>query len=452
MRTTLKITLVAVLLAIIPSCGKDPGFTPSRDFVVPIALARVVNAVADGPTLFYSVGNTQLAPLSFLSTSVFTQVLPEINLELDVLYDVTGLPNIWVQDELIRVPLDDEFTVIFTGTLENPTLIRYIDEPFVSNDELRLRIANAAGGFDSRVDVTLSQQDITIYSVTLDMGTVSDPVQLPLGNYDVTVSDSASGDLLWQSDDEVLDFGFNDLFMLTDNTGPSVASEPVRLIRVFGENITSFANDQIMSAYRFTNLMSAFEAVDLFLDGELVEGNISYGDTTDYVIVPNGVYIADIVQSDDPTNVVVDNASISVTPGQFINIVTTNNGPIAAISSFVDERRSPPFELSINVVSGHHQFESLDVYFLSPDETVNSRPPVIFGIPPIPIPGSFVPTAAPPLELDIVITPAVSETTLGNPIRVNLELGRHYSLFIGDPVSEDEEIRVFLEDDFLNPD
>ena len=63
-----------------------------------------------------------------------------------------------------------------------------------------------------------------------------------------------------------------------------------------------------------------------------------------------------------------------------------------------------------------------------------------------------MPTAAPPLELDIVITPAVSETTLGDPIRVNLELGRHYSLFIGDPVSEDEEIRVFLEDDFLNPD
>ena len=57
------------------------------------------------------------------------------------------------------------------------------------------------------------------------MGTVSDPVQLPLGNYDVTVSDSASGDVLWQSDDEVLDFGFNDLFMLTDNAGPSVASE-----------------------------------------------------------------------------------------------------------------------------------------------------------------------------------------------------------------------------------
>ena len=120
MRTTLKITLVAVLLAVIPSCGKAPGFTPSRAFVVPFGLARGVNAGADGPTLFYSIGNTQLTPLSFLSTSVFTQVLPEINLELDVLYGVTGLPNIWVQDELIRVPLDDEFTVIFQARWRIP--------------------------------------------------------------------------------------------------------------------------------------------------------------------------------------------------------------------------------------------------------------------------------------------------------------------------------------------
>ncbi|MBD3647193.1 MAG: DUF4397 domain-containing protein [Pseudomonadales bacterium] len=441
----IALTGIVIVSLLLTSCGKDEGFTEVN---VPTGYLRVVHTISDAPSLQFIVDERPEVNLSYGESSGFINALPELPILVQVVYYQERQPVIVASME-VTIQQDHDFTIVASGTLDNPRLTT-IDNPMpefeAENTTAEIQFVHAASGTPDALTFSAGQSATT----TLGPGDTGELVTLA-GDSEVNldVSDAAANSL-W-STTTTLGPSTRTLLVLIDYFGPGGGD--VRLIRVTGSGAGLFPSDY-PSAIRVANMIPDRGALDVTLDGTITLADaIAFGNAggDSYVNVPAGEHTIRVTLAGQPDNIIHE-VSYLITGGNYRTLTMTGLADSISSRMSTDDHRWRQVQVRsmMNVTHAspsanpEHTSNAVDVYFLSGAETVAGRPPnAILGI--LDTSQLIMPEGT----YDLVVTNQGSEDVLFGPQRIDFGPGGLYRIFLTDTTGGGTPMEIILSDGFV---
>ncbi|MCB1693284.1 MAG: DUF4397 domain-containing protein [Pseudomonadales bacterium] len=437
---------VAAFVLALAACGNDEGYTT---FTVPTAFMRVVNLIPDSPALNVYVNDTARTSQNFESSSSFFQILPDANLYYTVNYQFgTQLVNILTR-EVVRADINRDLTTVLTGTLDNPTLIRIDNPPLTQTSvegKVELQFMNAATALDNPVNVELMQGGSVIETDTLEFNQYSALASYDAGDYQITVRDSVTDDILWTSGDFSLSAATRGLIVLADYFGPG--SERVRMLTVSDTVTSPFANDPLPSAVRVANLTSDQGPLDVYADGTLIASGIAYAGVSDYVETPTPIAHLVVTPAGDPATVLSDTESLTPVTGSFHTLAVVGLDDTHYAQLHVDDVRRIATRARVVATNAALGTGPVDIYIVDPGVAVTDVSPRISSLTEIPNSTSSQALSLQEGTYDLYVTNYATKTVLYGPMRIDVANSGIYGVYVANPDGGSGDPTVQFTDDF----
>jgi len=225
-------------------------------------------------------------------------------------------------------------SAVTAGVVVAASAVGNVQEPADSQDTTYLRVVHASPDAPA-VDVTVDNE--TVLSA-VSFGTVSDYLTLESGTYNVTIAAAADPDIVVFDDEVTLDARSVTTLAASGEISEDAetAFEPV----TFEDDAFTPAENE--SAVRVAHLSPDAPAVDVTAEnGSVVlADNVTFGDASDYVTVPEGDYTVEIREATAD-----DNGSVVTTVDVSLEGETTYS---ALAVGYLDAEGAPadtPFEV-----------------------------------------------------------------------------------------------------------
>lgn len=445
MRRFFQGALAAIVLLTLGACGKDEGYTT---FTVPAGLLRTMNAMPDSPPLNVYVNESLRQQQSFGASSQFFQVLPELSLTLAADYFLNQqLVSVFANESLF-VGVNHELTAIFAGTLDNPVLIRLENPPRSEADAtvIELQFVNAASGLNN-VTVTLLQGATVAAQHSLDFAEFTPLGTVAPGDYVIQVTDTGTGNVLWDSGAFSLTAGTRGMLALVDYFGPGGSG--VRMLSLNEAGATNFANEQLPAAMRVANMTSDQGPLDVYLDGTLIADTLSFGSLNDFAIIPVPALNLVVTPAGVPQTVLSETANPGAAAGSFQTVTVTGLGATHVAQLHINDTRATRFRVRLTAVNAAVGRGNFDVYITDPGTDLTTVGPRIAGLTAIPSATSSQALTLEAGSYDLSITTSGTRDVLVGPLRIDMADEGTYSFFVTNPNGGgDGPLEILLADDF----
>ena len=351
--------------------------------------------------------------------------------------DGTGEVVVLYEASDVVVDDGDEFTYVMIGSLANPELLR------IENAEFLLGLDDATAVVDPEIqfvhtvvgrgaiDFYLSSDDADISgaipNATLEFGEYSDIASVVAGT-DYRIRAFTAGTTtnpLFDSDSTALAATTRTLILAANFFGPGISagSGEINLLR-FGILPEAFENLDSPNTFRVRNAIADADSVDVYFDNvlgapvvaDLVFGAVSTaqpdtGRDLSILVTPAG----------DSVTIGLQTAA-TLLPGQRHTLYLgglisdeADNGA-ANVGSFLaaESFREISSGVSVRVFNGSSVNSGLNVYFLSPGQTIDTGTPITVAM------GDYNTITLGSTDYDLTIVEVINQATIYGPERITL--------------------------------
>ncbi|HEY0921195.1 hypothetical protein [Rheinheimera pacifica] len=263
--------------------------------------------------------------------------------------------------------------LLLTGDYNNPELLKL---EFLRDDSLtdtfKLYVVSLLP--DDAYDVYLSKSDATFddatLAATLNYSQISSPLEFDSGNYIIYVTDAGSRDILFQS--SKYNFQYLTEYVLVPRiaSGPLAGNIAVDVIN----NTTTVGNLTDLTAqaqFRLYNSIDSIGNSDVYLNDSVAFTSLAADSLSAYVELAAKDYR--LSASNEQGVFYLNSALMTLNQGQSKAVVLYQNTNANTAAVVVEESNAPQiYDFDINVVNTITSYSSLGVYFVPPNETIDT--------------------------------------------------------------------------------
>lgn len=264
--------------------------------------------------------------------------------------------------------------LLLTGDYNSPELLKL---EFLRDDSLtdtfKLYVVSLLPD-DSAYDVYLSKSDATFdnatLAATLNYSQISSVAEFDSGNYIVYITAAGSRDILFQS--SKYNFQYLTEYVLVPRiaSGPLAGNIAVDVIN----NTTTVGNLTDLTAqaqFRLYNSIDSIGNSDIYLNDSIAFTSLAADSMSDYVELAAKDYR--LSASDEQGVFYLNSALMTLNQGQSKAVVLYQNASANTAAVVVEESNAPQiYDFDINVVNTITSYSSLGVYFVPPNETIDT--------------------------------------------------------------------------------
>ncbi len=415
--------LVASLAMLVAGCGESSLPNPTGKGSV-----RAINAVPGSPAVAFKIEQRVLGTIDYKDA---TTVAPyddfSYAFSFEVLYAGDTAPTRIARVNQQIVP-DRDFLFVLTGTVNNASITVWEgDEKNWEGTEtdFSVRFAHLAETFGP-VDIYLADETTAPAlggeAASLSFLSINDPVELPEGDYVVTVTSPGDpADVLFRSETTTLSQRTTLIITIFDGDENDLHPLAVRALRLGGTAL-AISEENAPAEVRFIQMSRDLPLADVYNDEaltSLVYEDLAFGDVTPDLPNPIGSNTITFTPANDIGSTLLDRTFTAV-PGTRVNFYSM--GPSGDYRSVIQiaDRRSVATEARLNMLQTASNHDDVDLYVVdagtSIDEVNPSREAIVYAAP-----SGFLGLAAG--EYDVYVTPFAEKTVLAGPVRINVALG-----------------------------
>ncbi|QYK01695.1 DUF4397 domain-containing protein [Shewanella psychrotolerans] len=436
------------------ACGGDDDEKPVINPPVAETSIRVIHAGVDAPAVNVNANGAEiLADVDYAQSSGLLTV-PE------GMYAVTVDAKLadGTVAEVLSADLDAmtemEYTAVAVGKVADETLqLKLIANATSDIAEGYTRVQVLHGTSDvGLVDVyvTAPGDDISDAAPTLSANflDVSDQLEILAGDYQIRITASGMKTPVFDSGTVTLEATTDYLVSAIPNawTGDS----PVALLVALNDAHQVVLDKMAGSDVRVVHGVADAPAVDVFLDGAATPAvdMLAFGETTDYLNVPEGDHTVTVAADADSSLVVIDKAPVNLTAGQSYSVLAVGSLGDDAIQPwvFMENRRAVATEAKLNVAHASYSAGNVDIY-LTPSDDISEAMPALTDVPFMTASGSLSIT---PGDYVVSVTPTGTKTVAIGPLNISLAAGGLYGVAAVDGQGGGAPLGVILMDDFID--
>lgn len=387
MKQTTRHSLIGVALAVLASGCAETNFPDATGE----GRIRGIAAIPDAPELFFLIEERLVGNVDYTGVAGF-ETYDDLSYNFNFDYALSGdIDPTRIATQAIDVVDGVEYTVIITGTLDNPTLTLWEDEQREWGDTetvLEPFFTNFATSLGS-VDVYLLDEGTTPV-LGSELGTIAPgerlaPGDIESGNYEIvfTVPDDPATILYTSGLINALPRS-RPLFALFDPTAINTAPSLMTIISEGGQS-TPVADENFPGQFRFYHASPTVGNVDLYLDNDFstpFASDVAYGDLVPYLDATSITPILTATAVGNSGAVVLENTL--VTPlGERRTIALI--GDMAEPNIVTLENNGRPLSVSpiIRVVNLSATQDFVNIYLQDPGTEITETTFAAFaGIPP----------------------------------------------------------------------
>lgn len=273
---------LCVLVMLLAGCDTDDdGPQP----LPPGAQFRVVNLVADAPTLLLDFSSNLIRSIGYAEASALTPVQQGTHLVVVAHENVLdGTPELIGREDSFPVNRNEEVTLIAHGTIATPFLTRIntVVDTNPGDDEAEIQFFNAASdGAAWSVYLTDDPDATTLNGIspsTVGAGESSGLQTVAAGDKRLFIATSG-GTPVYDSGPFSIARNTRLFVIVTDNFGPGPAVRALRLDRNGAQN---FGAERMPASMRVANMISGQGDVDVVINGTDAWTGLAHGTLTGY--------------------------------------------------------------------------------------------------------------------------------------------------------------------------
>ena len=388
----------------------------------------------------------RIGSVNFAGATTFIQVLPEVTRELKFSFISNGALTL-LASTLVRVEVDHFVTAVISGTMAAPEIIIIDDAPGEVDETTtiaELEFVHGASNVTSAVDfhVTLDDAPAGAPLTTLAANTASPLIPFEsASNSRLRVFSPGNTVPLWDSGSFSIAARTRPLYVLLDYFGPGEAS--VRSVVIGLTGSATFPEEVLPAAISFSNMISDRGPVDIYLDDVLRAEDLLFGDVGDYIELAGGTYTYKLTTADLIDDVIIE-APITVGNGEFQTVTATGVDESNATLFTLDDLRRVTTRAALSTVHAAPSLGTIDLYVLSPGETVDNHFPTLTELP-------FDSSANLSLiegTYDLFLTESATKTIVLGPERISVDANGLYRINLADAVGGGEPAQIILGFDF----
>lgn len=263
--------------------------------------------------------------------------------------------------------------LLLTGDYNSPELLTL---EFLRDDSLtdtfKLYVVSLLP--DDAYDVYLSKSDATFddatLAATLNYSQFSSAVEFDSGNYIIYVTAAGSRDILFQSSKYNFEYLTEYVLVPCIASGPLAGNIAVDVIN----NTTTVGNLTDLTAqaqFRLYNSIDSIGNSDIYLNDSVAFTSLAADSLSDYVELAAKDYR--LSASDEQGVFYLNSALMTLNQGQSKAVVLYQNASANTAAVVVEESNAPQiYDFDINVVNTITSYSSLSVYFVPPNETIDT--------------------------------------------------------------------------------
>lgn len=263
--------------------------------------------------------------------------------------------------------------LLLTGDYNSPELLTL---EFLRDDSLtdtfKLYVVSLLP--DDAYDVYLSKSDATFddatLAATLNYSQFSSAVEFDSGNYIIYVTAAGSRDILFQSSKYNFEYLTEYVLVPRIASGPLAGNIAVDVIN----NTTTVGNLTDLTAqaqFRLYNSIDSIGNSDIYLNDSVAFTSLAADSLSDYVELAAKDYR--LSASDEQRVFYLNSALMTLNQGQSKAVVLYQNASANTAAVVVEESNAPQiYDFDINVVNTITSYSSLSVYFVPPNETIDT--------------------------------------------------------------------------------
>ncbi|MDP2716155.1 DUF4397 domain-containing protein [Rheinheimera sp.] len=282
--------------------------------------------------------------------------------------------DISMLDTSITLRKSYKHLLLLTGDYNAPELLKL---EFLRDDSLtdsfKLYVVSLLPD-DSAYDVYLSTSDTgfddATLAATLNYSQISSVLEFDSGNYIVYITVAGSRDILFQS--PKYNFEYLTEYVLV----PRIASGPLAgNIAVDVINNTTTVGDltdlTAQAQFRLYNSVDSAGSSDIYLDGDVAITSISADSLSDYVELAAKDYR--LSATGEQGQLFLNNALLTLNQGESKAVVLYQNANAATAVMVIEESNTPQiYDFDLNVVNTIFDYSTLSIYFVPPNETIDT--------------------------------------------------------------------------------
>ncbi|PKM21011.1 MAG: hypothetical protein CVV11_05995 [Gammaproteobacteria bacterium HGW-Gammaproteobacteria-15] len=305
------------------------------------------------------------------ATSLVTYTPANYNIKLSRLN--SDGDDISVLETNITLRKSYKHLLLLTGDYNSPELLKL---EFLRDDSLtdtfKLYVISLLP--DNAYDVYLSKSDATFddatLAATLNSNQISSPLEFDKGKYIIYVTAAGSRDILFQS--SKYDFQYLTEYVLVPRiaSGPLAGNIAVDVIN----NTTTVGNLTDLTAeaqFRLYNSIDSIGNSDIYLDNSIAFTSLAADSLSNYVELAAKDYR--LSASDEQGVFYLNSALMTLNQGQSKAVVLYQNASANTAAVVIEESNAPQiYDFDINVVNTITSYSALGVYFVPPNETIDT--------------------------------------------------------------------------------
>ena len=439
-----RICLILSFLFFINGCGNESGFN-EQDLRIPSGFVRVVHAMPDAPRLITKIQARRLPLLNFGESTPYQPTIPEIERKLEISF-FNGNDETIVATQAISVPNQHLFTVIIAGTIAAPEIITFSNEQPTSKEEISIQIFNASIQDSNSYDFFLTRDNEPPSTPNFQLSPlqVSESYQTPAAsNYHLQFSKTGTSEIIWNSGPfQISETSSNPLFILLDNFG--AGPEPVRVMGYDNERLI-FSKDPTYSAIRIAHMIADAGPLDIYVEGELIEQNISFQDVGMIKEVGSGDKAFLITNAGKSDEVLLEEF-LALSPGEFhtVALINRREEPLAVINT--DSFRRIPQAMTLTVSNYSANAADVSVFVLETGQDPSDSFPISQQRL-----GQTTINTVPENNYEFFVYNRLSNALLAGPLTLTASSKALYRVYIADQFDPSLPIQLLLGDDLDPP-
>lgn len=282
--------------------------------------------------------------------------------------------DISMLDSSITLRQSYKHLLFLTGDYSNPELLKL---EFLRDDSLtdsfKLYVVSLLPD-DSAYDVYLSTSDTgfddATLAATLNYSQISSVLEFDSGNYIVYITAAGSRDILFQSSKYNFEYLTEYVLVPRIASGPLAGNIAVDVIN----NTTTVGNLTDLTAqaqFRLYNSIDSIGNSDIYLNDSITFTSLAADSLSDYVELAAKDYR--LSASDEQGVFYLNSALMTLNQGQSKAVVLYQNASANTAAVVVEESNAPQiYDFDVNVVNTITSYSSLSVYFVPPNETIDT--------------------------------------------------------------------------------
>lgn len=407
---------------------------------------RGIHAIPELGTVSFLIEETVLSDLNYKEASGTSEYDDlNYNFNFDILLpgeiDSTRLAT-----SNLTVDAETEYTFVLAGTFAEPEIIVW--QQFGRNWEQELEDADEAGTEITvmetsfgHVDADLGPVDVFLESPgtspfsaiprgTLSYGELLPAIELAAGEYQlIFTAEGDPGTILFASDAITLTAATRHLVAVMDGAGLTTGEFSVRWIGTsLGEELTDLF---LQSEISVVHAAFGTDPVDVVIGDDFANPIISglaFPVLSPSTAIDDGAVNVIVTPAGDP-GAFLAQKEIDIEQGTYNRLFLVGLPGLLQTVMLSHDRRRLATHARVQLFQGAARFQSMDIYLVADDVDITltgaTYPSALFGS------GTGY-TAAEAQTYNLVLTRPGTKNIIGGPFRLELELGRNYSIVIVD--------------------